>query len=97
MSTKWKTGYLANKLIQAVEIVRETEQSVFILGSDFRGERERREAKETSYHAYHDSWDEAKQHLMDKAEQEVFAARAALQRAQDKLGNVKGLKKPEAA
>ena len=100
MSTKWKTGGYGKDLIVAVECVSETAKQLTLRfksgGFASKGEFfERRVAKSSAYDCYFDSWQEAKDHLMAKAERELFAARAALQRKQDELGNIKGLKAPQ--
>lgn len=58
---KYKTVKLS-KRIQLVEIARETNSSVFIL----RGNgREVRESKDTDWHSYHDTFELAKENLLD--------------------------------
>lgn len=71
--------------IQEIEIQKETEKMVVLMNG-------RRELKESSYEQYFDSWDEAKQYLIRRAETRLTAARSNLQSAQDELGNIKGLK-----
>lgn len=82
--------------IAEVEVLRETATSVFLRDEGFlaNASGERREAKRSTYTNYHDSWLEAKQFLLNKAENELITARRALQRAQDVLGNIKGMKEP---
>lgn len=96
MSTKWKTGGYGENRIEAVECVTETAKQVVIRfkSSGFGGGSyyDRRMAKSSAYDCYHDTWDEAKAHLIQKAEANLLSARYALQCAQDELGNVKGLK-----
>lgn len=74
------------KLIELVEIERETESSVWIGG--------RRNSKISDYHCYFDSFDEAKAHLLEKADEKVIGARRSLELANSHLGNIKGLKEP---
>lgn len=81
---KYKTGGCGNKLIESVEIDRETESSVFI--------GKNRNAKRSSWHNYFDTWDDAKSFLLKNAEDEAAGARIRLEYANSKLGNIKGLK-----
>lgn len=82
MVIKYKTGY--GEKISQVEIEKETDSSVWIRGS--------RSAKKSEYAHYHDSWEAAKQHLVGRAESKLARARLDLERAQNDLGNAKGLK-----
>lgn len=56
---KYETGGYGKKLIERVEVERETNSSVWINGS--------RSAKESGYKSYFDSWDDAKDHLLKRA------------------------------
>lgn len=89
---KWVTGRFRAP-IERVECTRETEQSVFVM----HGEQERRAAKHSTYEQYHDSWDAAHAHLVQRAQGEVDAYRSRLESAKGKLGNIKGMKKPSDA
>ena len=73
--------------ITSIEIDKETDKSVWING--------RREAKRSEYRVYHDTWDDAKTFLLNRAESQVNSARYALNQAKGLLGNVKGLKEVE--
>lgn len=72
------------KLIETVEVERETEASVWINGQ--------RNAKRTEYHSYFDTFAEAKQHLLDLAEKSVNSAQLRLERAKERYDKVEGLK-----
>jgi uncharacterized protein with von Willebrand factor type A (vWA) domain len=93
---KFKTARYYPTRIEEMEVLRETAQCVYV-SDKFRHRTERREMKDTEFHRIHDSWEEAHAHLLEKAENALTNARSALQRAQDVLGNVKGMRKPEAA
>jgi len=81
---KYRTGSWGGKLIEAVEIERETDKCIWVNGS--------RMNKVSSYYKFHESWPEAKEYLLARAERALESARRSLQRAQDELGNIKGLK-----
>ena len=87
---KFRTGgWDRNKLIEPIEIDRETDFSVFI-GKE-------RNAKRSSWHNYFDTWDDAKTFLLEHAESEAASCRRQLEVANGKLGNIRGLKKPSIA
>ena len=86
--TKYKTARFRPARIEAVEVERETVQSVWING--------RKNAKRSSWDAFHDSWDEAHAYLLALAESKLKGARRDLELAQSEHGNVKGMKPPKA-
>jgi hypothetical protein len=84
---KFKTGgYYRNKLIQEVEVEKETEHFFYIKGS--------RVKKECGYEQYHDTWEAAYTYLLEKAKERVQTARINLDRASVALAAIEGLKKP---
>lgn len=83
---KYRTGSWGREPIETIEIERETDKCVWIAGS--------RHNKISGYYMFHDSWVEAKSHLLNRAERNLESARRSLQRCQDELGNIKGLKEP---
>lgn len=95
---KWhRTG---NTQIKRVECVRETDSSVWIAKvvnklAGVLGTAEIRHSKGGAYSGYHDTWAEAHAVLLERAEGEVLTARQSLQHAQDRLGNIKGMKPPK--
>ena len=84
---KFRAGGFSSKLIEAVEVDRETDVSVFI--------DKQRHAKRSSYHNYFDTWDEAKDFLLKKAEGEAERIRRLLEIANGKLGHIRGLRNQE--
>lgn len=84
---KYATNKWNRTEIKAVTIDRETEASVWING--------RRSAKDSEYGKYHDTWDAAHEHLLEKAEVKVRSLRRQLEVANSELGNVKGLKQAQ--
>ena len=96
MIVKWRTNRYGRAAIERVECTRETAQTVWYMQQDAwrKTDTEHRAAKESSGERYHDSWEDAKAYLLESANLSVIHARNALQRANDTLGNVKGLKKP---
>lgn len=72
--------------IRKVVVDRETPKCIWVDG--------RRQGKESGFGRYFDSFEEAKNYLLDKADQDLARARRLLQRAQAHHGNIKGLKEP---
>lgn len=88
--------------IEQVECVRESESSVWIakIGRELRPGAlpktlEIRRAKNTDYESYHDTWVDAHALIVRRAESDVASARSALEYANGKLGNIKGMKPPK--
>lgn len=67
--------------IQIVEVERESEQSVWIKGT--------RNAKVTEYARYHDTFEEAKRHLIERHEKAIEYARDKIHRAESALGSIR--------
>lgn len=74
--------------ITAVEVERETLNSVYLPGST------ERHAKRGAFESYHDTWDEARGALLTRAELAVISAYRDLQLVRDVSKSVKGLTKP---
>ena len=81
---KYKVNYYWRPEVEKVEVEKETESSVWIKG--------RREAKEAQYHAFFDTFQEAKDFLIDVFEKKARSVRRQLEQANGYLGNAKGLK-----
>ncbi len=84
------TTKMLNK-IEEVEVARETEKSIFIINNHGK---EIRESKRSSWKNYFDTWEETKDFIVSNATSEVNQARQHLERCKEKLGRLKGMKKP---
>lgn len=94
MIVKYKTTY--DSRIERVEALRETEFYLFFSSESYlRKNIERREAKRSDWNNYFDTWEEAKQFLLDRAQSKLDSARFRLQEAQGKYENIKCLTNPE--
>lgn len=82
--------------IEAVKVVKETGHYITYLTKWFGAECESKSRKDCR-EQFHDSWDAAKDFLVKREEENVQSARLSLERAKDKLGNVKGMKPPKEA
>jgi len=86
MATWYKTGGW-RKLIEAVEVERHTDDSVWIAG--------RRHARNSSFDKYFPSWTEARKHLVTGAEEMVKYAEQKLESDKKKLAEISAI--PESA
>lgn len=86
VTTTWYRTWLAFNEIVPVEIERSTENSVWI--------KERRVQRTGSYQEYWPTWEEAHARLVKAAEDDLVQARLALQRAEGRLGNIRGMRSP---
>jgi hypothetical protein len=85
--TKFLAVWWSTHKITAVQIEKETDSSVWHNG--------RRCKKRTEESGYFDSFAEAKEFLVQFAEEKVRVARRMLELANSQLGNAKGIKEPE--
>ena len=63
--------------IEEIEVLRETD-AFMILPQEGR-RRERREAKETDYHLFHETWEEAHAYLLKRTKDEIARAQDILE------------------
>ncbi len=93
---KYETGgyYGGGALINPIEVIRETEKCVYVI--DYNGQP-RRQMKENRYEQVHETWEAAHKFLMDAQQEKVDYLRKQLETANGRLGQIKGIKKPEAA
>lgn len=81
------TGGYGPGLIQRIEVERTSKSSVWFDG-------QRRALKSTWGQNFWNTWDEARDHLLENATAKVATDRRNLENSNGFLGNVKGLKKP---
>jgi DNA polymerase II large subunit len=95
---KYRTGGWGKEKIERVELAKETAAFVTVLMKSYDGRiTERREAKSSKHGGFFDTWEAAKQSLLEEAEATVASARRRLEVAQSELGNIKGMKPPKDA
>lgn len=96
---KWRTGGYGKNLIERVEIEKETKKTVWVRSTWYGGTKTevRQERKDTGYHQYHDTWDDAKAYLMEQANADKANARRKLDMAISHIDLVSKLTKPEDA
>lgn len=92
MSETWyaASGFDWSEPVQAVQVESYTAGFVVL-----QGEKRRTKRVTEGYHCYFQTWKEARDHQLRKAEAGVQAARLLLQKAEGRLGNIKGLRPPE--
>jgi hypothetical protein len=93
MMIKYRTSYWKDG-IEAREVEKETEKSVFYV-TEWKGRKStHREAKVSSYHRWFDSWEEAHTYLTGKAELSLSAAKNSLRDAEEWLQELSVMQKP---
>ena len=81
--------------IEAFEVLRTTAKQV-VLPSPHKKGGEEREAKETDWHTWHETWEAAHTRIVADAQKKVDSLRLQLECANSALGNAKGMKPPNA-
>lgn len=81
--TMWSTG------IEAVEVIRKTENQVVYLND--RGV-EQRENKRSEWQNWHDTWEQARDFLMECSQNKVDVLRRQLELIKGGIVNTKGMK-----
>ena len=84
---KYKAERYGKPVIRQVEVQSETEHFVVLPHRP-----RRRVAKISDYESYHDSFDDAKKHLLEKQQEKVREWEMELLYAKDVLAEIKGLK-----
>lgn len=88
MTKKYKTQNFINHIVE-VEVVKETECFVTI---KTQTGRERREAKESSYYVYHDTYQQAFEYLLKRAKLRIEMARKELTKRYSELNDLESLR-----
>jgi len=89
---KYKTGYCQDKLIDKVEIIRETDKSVFIERYWFGKKIVVRESKRSECDNYFNTWKEAHKYLMEKAERRLRHSKGTYDMDVERLNQISNLK-----
>lgn len=77
---------LPSTRIEEVQVVRDTEKSVFLpnkCGND------RREAKVTEYYSYHPTREEARRAIVDMTERAIYSSQVKVQKQQYRIKQLK--------
>ena len=86
MKIKYEASNFSNKITR-IEVEKETKSFVWVKG--------RQCGKCTEYKTFLDSWDDAKQFLLDRIKGKIHAAQGRLEYAQKELTEVEALEKPD--
>ena len=88
----YKTG--GQKRIEEIEILRETEHNAWYMGTDWHGRpKEQRIAKHTRFSKLHNTWNEAKNHLLVAATNRLQVLKLQVTKAQTRVDEIKNLTK----
>jgi hypothetical protein len=71
--------------IEEIEVLRETEKQVVLMNG-------LRESKTTEWQSWHDSFEDAKQHLIDAAQKDIDSINTRLNFAKERLEKINSLK-----
>lgn len=83
MIKKYRTGYLGKDFIEEVEVLRETEKCVYIKTP--RLKKEQRVNKITECECYHDSFPEAKAHLIERQKQKIATGKVRIESLENQI------------
>lgn len=78
--------------IEEIEVLRETDKQVVLLANDFG--KECRENKQSEWQNWFNTWEQAHQFILTKADEDVKSLRLQLEQANGKYGQIKGMKTP---
>lgn len=96
MSKKMHKASVDYNKITAVEVLRETDKCVYLLYKGFMsGSKERKFLKETDFQAFFDTFEEARDWIVEKRKRQVERLESQLSDAQAKLSNALSLKPEE--
>ena len=85
-TTRWSTE------IEEIEIIRETDDFVILPCEGRR--KERREAKKSDYHLYHETWDAAHIYLLQRAKDRIAQLQWALEARMNDLKIIENMQPP---
>lgn len=94
-TTTWYciTSYRSD--IRPVEVVKETEKTVTLQETDWRGLPRERRARKDGYDRFFPTWEEAHSVMLERSERKLTSAKEAVQAAEARLKEVKALTKPQ--
>lgn len=90
MITKYRVGWMNDKTIKKVDVVRETEKMVWLPHPT----RSRGEAKHSQYCHYFDTWQEAKDFLIEKFTRKIKSSKSELAFNEKALAEITELEQP---
>ena len=86
-------AFMINPCIEEVEPIRETDKSLWFKSTSYREASESRVAKRTDYDNYFDTWEEAHDFIIKKAEMRFERAIKEMENAKRILERAKNLTK----
>ena len=93
MMLKMYRAVTCSNEIREVDVIRQTEKFVVLEYVDWRGrKREKKELKSTGYYSYFETFQEAKDWLIERHTKKHAAAKSALDYARSKLEEAKRVK-----
>ncbi len=86
MTTRWNTE------IEEKDVIRETD--AFVILPDEGRRKERREAKRSYYHLYHETWDLAHTYLLQRAKIRIAQSQSELEGRKNNLKVIENMQPP---
>ena len=90
---KYRTGRFGDNPIEEIEISKETDKSVWTIEEWGGKKRKSRCLKKSDWHQYWNTWQEAKDFLMDKALKRIDSAKSNVLLAESYLEKIFELRK----
>lgn len=92
-TTTWYRVSSFGNSITPIDVIKETEKTLVIkIERAFIGQKELRVQKHSTFDKYFETWQEAHEHKLRMAENEVNAYQARLDRARRELAEIKAMK-----
>ncbi len=92
--TKFKTEKYSTKITQ-VACQKETSAYVYVAVGGYCHTGFCRQARRSGYDNYHNTWEEARDFLLERARQRVRVIKEELHKAQSELGQIESLTPPD--
>lgn len=87
---KYRTRFESE--IEALEVIKETEKQIVFVGNLGA---QNRESKRSDWQNWHDTFEDARQFLLEKSESEAVSLRKRLEEVKKRIETIKGLKEQE--
>ena len=91
---KYKIERYHDSRIVPLEVTKETEKFVTVVETWRGNQHERRMAKESEFHRLFNNWEDAKEALIQRANQKIEYGRSQIESANKDLAEIAKLEKP---
>ena len=91
---KWEIQKWGKGKILPVKVVKETDKTLWIESTGYRGAQVINQRRKTRVNDFHDTWEAAHLELLKRANENVARQERELNRAQSELGVIEKMKPP---